>query len=125
MPTFNFDKQLANRAGHPFTTNLLGLGGVANLWASEQQYAEPIKVGTCFELLLLYTVDRQALARPAPHNVLSEQEKQQRWRLATKLGDNGVVELDQDEIKLLRRAITVLPTEPNYLLGDFLNNPEV
>lgn len=125
MPVYDFSKQLIHRrTDREFTTNSIGLGGIEGLWNTLLDYAAPIQVGTVFELLLLYTIDRQAQQRPAPNNVLSEQDKRERNRLALKVCENSKLELDDADVKLLRRVITVLGTEPHGIVEHFLDDPE-
>lgn len=121
---YDFSVQLVHRrTQRPLTTNSIGLGHVAGLWNDNEAYAQGISVGTMFELLLLYTVDLPTQRRTPPHNVLSEQDKRERGRLAARLGVNSRLELSKSESDLLRKAISVLPPEPYVLAEDFLDNP--
>ena len=126
MPTYDFSTKLVTRLGSHLTTNSVGLGHIAECWNKPESYTAPLAVGTLLELLLLYTLDRKTLARPEGQRMLSEEDKRNRGHLAYKLHElPQVMSLDSSELELLRVAITVLPTEPNFLVSRFLDNPEV
>jgi hypothetical protein len=124
MPIFDLSKQLHHRTGSPFTTISVGLGSIENLWNDSKQYEAPISVGTLFELLLLYTVDRKVQQRTPPNNVLSEDDKRKRFALAYKIHDCKKMEMEEYEVELLRLTISVLAVEPNGLCHAFLDSPE-
>lgn len=126
MATYDFSKTLSHRTGQEFTTVSIGLGSMANVWTQEADYHKPIKMGTVFELILLYTVDRRAQQRTPPNNVLSEEEKRDRYALAQKVRENAEkVDLEPREVELLKLSISVLGVEPNSLCHQFLDNPEI
>lgn len=124
MPQYDFGEQLTHRTGALFTTSSIGLD-VPGLWNDLADYNKPLQMGTLFELLLLYTVDRKTQQRQPPHNVLSEEDKRNRFALSYKIRDNKAVELEPSEVTLLKLAVSVLSTEPNVLCHQFLDSPEV
>lgn len=125
MAVYDFSKTLSHRTGQEFSTVSIGLGGVANIWTQESDYIKPIPMGTVFELILLYTVDRRAQQRTPPNNVLSEEEKRDRYALAQKVRGNDKVDVEPREVELLKLAISVLGVEPNALCREFLDTPEI
>lgn len=125
MPIYDLSTQLKHRLGNEFTTASIGLAGFTGLWNDEKSYDKPIQIGTVFELLLLYTMDRKVQMRPEGQRVFTEEEKRVRGGLAYKVRDCKRIELEEHEVNSLRSAISVLPVEPNYLINIFLDNPEV
>jgi hypothetical protein len=124
MPTYDFAKTIQNRRGQPFTTTTIGLQ-LEGIWDDPKEYAEPLKAGTMFELLLLYTVDRKPGQQPGdPSRYLTEEEKRNRFALTLKLRDCQTVEIDERELKLLRTCINVLAVEQNGYVHQFLDQPE-
>lgn len=112
MSTFNFSTQLHHlRKGRPFTGASLGFP--VALFHDEEDWKQPLLVGTVVELVLLY-------GNPTKED--SPKEKRCRFAAALKVRDCGVdVELTPEDERTIREACAALSVEPYGLVLAFLD----
>lgn len=115
----NFDEE-------PFTTQNCGLD--RRLFPGQDEDppgpALPVTVGAVLKATLLFTLAPEpGQPRNQPPPVIHPDEKFERTAIALKIRQGGLIDLTDKEVKLVLKAISVLPTEPYGMLRVLLTPP--
>ena len=109
---YDFSTQLHHmRKGRPFSGASLGFP--VELFQSEHEWQQPLRIGAVLELALLY----------GKLDGLSQKDKREFFATALKVRDCDVAELTPDNIDAARRAASIFGVEPYGMIDQFFDSP--
>lgn len=119
MPEIDFSTPLRRVSGKPMSARDAGLP--AALFESPEEWQKGATLAELLEPVLLYTVDRD---ENGESRFLSPKEKMDRFHITLKIRDGGPVELRDQEIRTIIKAINILPPEGYGVVVQILKPPD-